>query len=405
MYHFVFTETPVPVDNGAKSTLVALLTHLAPSSRIRLFLVSHPAAPLENTEPTREWCRRLGVDVVFLRLAMEKKIKGVPGPAVSWLQSYLGPDRDAIARLTAEGLGADGANVIFFCLAWNPMAFRLAQGFPRSFWFASDSIALWHKSVTLNTDTGMGVVFRFKAYFAKVMSQRVEAASLRSGVKAAFFVSPKDAAFVRDQYGTATAIAVVPLGINPEEYERRADDGGRPNLLFTGVMDYLPNKDAAKFLVEEVMPLLEKTGIVLKLVGKGAETSLAHLARPSVEIVGWVPSLAEVQLKASLFVSPLRMGAGAKNKVLQSLAAGVPVVGTAEAFSGFEPSALPPGAFVCESAEEFSRTITSLLADRPGLTRLGDGGRAYILSQYSWAASAARLKDAVESAVVPSGSR
>lgn len=401
MYHFVFSENPVPVDNGAKSTLVALLTNLAPFVKIRLFIIFHPDSPLANTEATREWCRKLGIDVVFLSLALEKQVRGIPGPAVSWMLSYLGPDRKSVARLKAAGLGADDANVILFCLAWHPMAFRLAQAFPRSFWFASDSIALWHKSVILNPSVAMGKLARFKAHLAKFMSLRVEAAGLRSGFKAALFVSPKDAAYARS-YGSSAAIAVIPLGINPEEYTRRADDGGHPNLLFTGVMDYLPNKDAAKFLVEEVMPLLEKNGIGLKLIGKGAETSLAHLARPSVEVVGWVPSLAEVQLKASLFVSPLRMGAGAKNKVLQSLAAGVPVVGTAEAFSGFDANALPPGAFVCETPEEFAGTIIALMSDREKLRRTGDAGRAYILSHYSWAASAARLREVVESVSVPS---
>ncbi|MEO7361500.1 MAG: glycosyltransferase, partial [Gemmatimonadaceae bacterium] len=90
-----------------------------------------------------------------------------------------------------------------------------------------------------------------------------------------------------------------------------------------------------------------------------------------------------------LFVAPVRMGGGAKNNVLQALAAGTPVVGTAPCFAGFD--AVPPGGVVCNSDDDFVSVIEQLLGDQPKLAAVSADARAFALTEYTWCASATRL--------------
>ena len=79
-----------------------------------------------------------------------------------------------------------------------------------------------------------------------------------------------------------------------------------------------------------------------------------------VEIVGEVPSAAEFLRGLSLLLYPVRRGSGMKVKVLESLAAGVPVVTTRFGAEGIEPGA---GVIVAEDDEALVAAAVALLED------------------------------------------
>ena len=75
--------------------------------------------------------------------------------------------------------------------------------------------------------------------------------------------------------------------------------------LFTGNMSYRPNVESARFLVEEVMPLLWKEFPDLKLCLAGANPSASVVGMKSerVEVTGWVEDIHEVYVSAKVFVA------------------------------------------------------------------------------------------------------
>jgi glycosyltransferase involved in cell wall biosynthesis len=81
-----------------------------------------------------------------------------------------------------------------------------------------------------------------------------------------------------------------------------------------------------------------------------------------VELAGFVADLEREHLEASLFVAPLLTGGGIIVKLLDAMAAGVPVVTTA---IGNEGIGAQPGAAVTIAArpEEFAREVVALLGD------------------------------------------
>ena len=104
-------------------------------------------------------------------------------------------------------------------------------------------------------------------------------------------------------------------------------------------MSHAPNVDAARWLVHDVMPLVwqQAPDIRCLLVGSGMSEALCdELRRPGVDVLGRVDKLTDVFERVRLTVAPLRFGAGLKDKVLRSIGAGLPCVGTPEAFKGMQ---------------------------------------------------------------------
>ncbi|NPD65300.1 glycosyltransferase, partial [Acetobacteraceae bacterium] len=147
--------------------------------------------------------------------------------------------------------------------------------------------------------------------------------------------------------------------------DRIAPFAARQGIAFIGNYAHAPNRDAAMWLVEAVMPIVWATCPQIDCVLAGADMpeTIRSLARPGVVALGHVPELADVLDRVRLTVAPLRYGAGVKAKVLDSLAAGVPCVMTE---AGAEGLSLPPGLerLVGQDAASIAALICRLHQDK-----------------------------------------
>jgi len=113
--------------------------------------------------------------------------------------------------------------------------------------------------------------------------------------------------------------------------------GGRHGLLFVGNFTHAPNRDAVTVLVREVLPLLRnRSGVHLTIAGFDPTGWTRRYAGRGVSVLGHVADLEPLLQTARVFVAPLRFGAGAKGKIVQSLAHGLPVVTTPIGAEGLE---------------------------------------------------------------------
>ena len=169
---------------------------------------------------------------------------------------------------------------------------------------------------------------------------------------------------------------------------------GRPGVLFVGSFEHPPNRDAAYWLAGEIWPLVRRRvpDAVLDLVGHDPTNELRVLDGQGVRFRGWVADLAALYDTARLSVAPLRFGAGVKGKVGESLAAGVPVVGTTLAFEGMR---LRDGAevLVGDKAEEIAVGIVALLTDDALWLRLSRAGQAAVAEQFGPGVARAALAE------------
>ena len=106
--------------------------------------------------------------------------------------------------------------------------------------------------------------------------------------------------------------------------------GERRDICFIGGYRHQPNVDAAKWMVEEIMPLVWKQmpSLNIYLLGSLPPPSVTALRTDRVHVPGYLPSVDSYFLSTRIFVAPLRFGAGMKGKIGQSFEFGLPVITT-----------------------------------------------------------------------------
>lgn len=179
------------------------------------------------------------------------------------------------------------------------------------------------------------------------------------------------------------AVSVVPWGIVPRA-RPIPSFADRRGIAFVGGYAHAPNADAAAWLVRDIMPLVWASApdIELLLVGSAMPHAVRDLAGPGVRAMGHVPDLGALLDGVRLTVAPLRYGAGLKGKVLSSLAAGVPCVGTPCAFEGMELPKLLQTANAA-TAEALVARVIEVYADKSLHARLSAAGLAFIEAGFS----------------------
>lgn len=111
----------------------------------------------------------------------------------------------------------------------------------------------------------------------------------------------------------------------------------RKRIVFVGKMDYYPNIEAVIEFAHIAWPLVraQLTGLTLTIVGAKPTAEVQSLASiPGVEVTGTVPDVRPYYRDALAAVVPLRTGGGTRLKILEAMAAGVPVVSSAMGAEG-----------------------------------------------------------------------
>jgi glycosyltransferase involved in cell wall biosynthesis len=189
-------------------------------------------------------------------------------------------------------------------------------------------------------------------------------------------------------------VQVMANGIDLGRHEfRRA---GQPRrLVFTGNFAWPPNADAARRFALAVFPRLRRRWPDAEFVIAGADPVKevrALGALPGVRVTGTLPDLRPSIWSAAVYVSPLRAGFGVKNKILEAMALGTPIVATSRSLSGLA-GALPGEHLLhADSDDEIAVAVERLLGDPALGDRLADNARRLVEEQYAWPVVVARYE-------------
>jgi hypothetical protein len=167
---------------------------------------------------------------------------------------------------------------------------------------------------------------------------------------------------------------------------RRAAGAG-PYLLFVGGSFYA-NEAGIRWFVEH---LAAGAGLKTCVVGRGLESLRPQLEREgSVEVIGGVERLQDWYLEAAAVIAPIFDGSGMKTKVAEALMYGKRIIGTPEAFSGYENVAGAAG-WVCTTKEDFAAALRQVREAPP--PRFDPALRALYEQHYSRDAAHRRLAE------------
>lgn len=196
-----------------------------------------------------------------------------------------------------------------------------------------------------------------------------------------------------------------PNGVDTEFF---APDNGTydPNeICFIGRMDYYPNQQAMVNFCEKILPEIQRRRptTTLTIVGADPSSEISALgSMPGITVTGTVDDVRSYVRRAALSVAPLAIARGTQNKILESMAMGVPVVASAVAAGGVD--AIPgEQILIANDDADFGHQILNLLENVDARNTLSTAARQRMVTHHNWASSMMMLDKIVESAM--SGSR
>ncbi len=129
----------------------------------------------------------------------------------------------------------------------------------------------------------------------------------------------------------AARIAVVENGVDCGYFRELRREPTRRRIVFVGKMDYYPNIEAVTEFAQKTWPMVrdQLKDLTFTIVGASPPASVQALASiRGVEVTGTVPDVRPYYREAVAAVVPLRTGGGTRLKILEAMAAEVPVVST-----------------------------------------------------------------------------
>jgi sugar transferase (PEP-CTERM/EpsH1 system associated) len=215
-------------------------------------------------------------------------------------------------------------------------------------------------------------LLEFERRIARVVTQNV-------------FCTPLEQAIFQRYVPDATS-RVIRNGVDLSFFVPKPDRAERHHLVFSGVMDYFPNVDGCVHFAEEVLPRVRShfPDTRFTVVGTRPVAKIRKLARSAgIVVTGYVPDTRTWLEKAAVSVAPLRIARGIQNKVLEALAMGLPVVGTACATQGIEGQA-GEDFIVADDAKDQAEAICELFAKPATARHIGKQGRLLVEALYDW---------------------
>lgn len=220
-------------------------------------------------------------------------------------------------------------------------------------------------------------------------ANRKQEQSIWKSVDVIYYPSESEAEYVREwakDIGLEKVIRKIPaykLDNVIDDAEVNLSD--RKDILFVAGFGHPPNIDAAKWLVEGIMPFIWKKypEINLHLVGSNPTHAVKRLSSHRVNVTGFVTDerLAQYYRESRVAIAPLRYGAGVKGKVVESLRHGLPIVTTSTGLQGLIGLDQVIPAF--DDQETLGKSLLTLLQDDLLWLDISKEARQYVKIHFS----------------------
>lgn len=230
--------------------------------------------------------------------------------------------------------------------------------------------------------------------------RRAEAAVHASPRVAVFAEIAEEEAAVRAALTTTPVIHVPPFlparqETAQQETARVHRTGPGGTVLFLGALDNANNSGGISWFAEHCWPGVAAPGVTLHVVGRRAPAPLvAELTAAGARVTVDAPEVASHLAAADVFVNPVRHGAGINIKMIEAMAAGLPVVSTTVGARGLHWRD-GEHLLVADEPAAFAAAVRRLLDDPAGRARIADAGRRFVTGELDPAAQFSRLTEAL----------
>ncbi len=387
-------ELPFPTNSGKRLRTLNLISRLASKHQITYLCHRNPDA-VEQSQAERHLCE-LGVETQTVPREIAPKsgasfycrlASNLFSPVPYSVQSH---DSHAVRKVVQE-LSAKG-EIDLWHVEWTPYA-QCVRGMVTAPWLVmahniESQIWLRYYQSERNPLKRWYIGQQLRKF--RRFEQRVFDESSQNIV-----VSEADAELAADWFSVRPP-EVVANGVDLDYFRPVARIRAPATILFLGSLDWRPNQDAVRFLLDRIWPNLYSRcpGVRLSIVGRRPPTWMIEAIgrQQGAELHSDVPDVRPHLEAARAMVVPLRIGGGSRLKILEAAAAGVPVVSTAV---GAEGLSLASGRHYleAESAESIAEALAILVNDSAKSDRIATAARQHVQEHYGWDACAERLDE------------
>jgi glycosyltransferase involved in cell wall biosynthesis len=374
---------PWPLDHGGRIRSFHLVRERAKRHEVTLVCLSEELAP--DTGPLREICRDL--HLVPFRPATIVPLLGLlaAGGAFNVLRFRSKALTRELRALTSRE-------------SFDEVQIELAQLWQHAGAARAPFKLLSTQNLEAQVTADLG---RTAGSSAKRSLYRVETRRLEAFERAAWeacdacaAVSSADREAIASQIGRPSKVLVVPNGVDAGSFEFATETSGRESsVLLFGGLDYRPNRDAALWFLRRVAPLLGERLPTARVVvaGRGAMRLAGEASGAAVEFRGDVADARQLYATAGAMVVPLRAGGGSRIKILEGMAAGIPIVASRKAVEGLE---VEEGVHlrIAEGPEDYVRELATLLRGGEQVAKLRAAARSLIERSHDWGRIVARME-------------
>lgn len=382
-----------PLNSGARLRDYHFARQLATRARVTYLGLRNPADPPPTPIPADTGLERSALVDKDPNFSPVKILKGLLGPEPITVHNNRSPRIEAeLARTVNEGGGFDSVQVEGVHLVSYIPLLRAARHKPFVIadWHNIESEIMWRYSEKAD------LARRLYARRTAKLIEDMELKLLRD-CDIHLVCSARERAILQSRVPNAR-IEVVGNGVDVAYYseaEPTSPTAERRDILFVGSMDYHANIEAALEFARDVWPAMRASHPDFRfvIVGRNPPQEVRDLAaQPGVVVTGTVDDVRPWYRSAFAVVVPLRTGSGTRLKILEALAAGVPVISTRLGAEGLN---IQDGAniLLAETAAEMRQAV-DLLSQSPERWRaLAAAGHGLVEQEYDWKSLGRRLFD------------
>lgn len=192
------------------------------------------------------------------------------------------------------------------------------------------------------------------------------------------------------------AAEVMPFGLDIDFYAPSGMNRNQGEVLFLGDLRAALNRDALEYFAQKIYPHIDDVeGLSITIVGGHLPKELQYFALfPEVEVVADVSDVRPYLHRASCLILPLRFGGGLRLRVLEAMAAGLPVVCSDVAVMAM-PFKSGEELLRADKPEDYAAAIRRLLSDGDVADRIATAAGRRVRELFALKSQETRLVDMV----------
>lgn len=199
-----------------------------------------------------------------------------------------------------------------------------------------------------------------------------------------FTLTERDRKAVKLVAGKSCRVEVMPFGVDSEYFAAPTMERNRGEILFLGAMGAVFNRDALSYFITKIWPHLDEIeGLSVMIVGGYLPKELTYFSLESnVEVVGRVRDVRPYLHRADCMVVPLRYSGGLRIRILEAMAADLPIVCTDPAIAGM-PFEAGTDYLLANQPEEYAEQFERFMQSPELGPSLASNARKKLLQHYS----------------------